>query len=432
MSTKRRIIQGIGANGVGHAVTILVQLASVPILMHAWGIELYGEWVTVSAIPSYLALSDIGLSLVAGNSLALMAEKGDPAEMQVIYQSTWVMVTALSMSVLLLAMCLVWFTSPAPLLGLTRISGRTLDWTLLFLFFYMAFSMQSGILQLPFKVLKRNPMAVAVVNLIRLGEWVAAVAVVLAGGGVVLVAMTFMLARAAGNLSFGVLVSRSQSSLRIGVRHARLGTIRSLLRPSLAAMCFPFGLSLTVQGFVLLVGGMIGSIGVAVFSIYRTFTRVPIQLATAINRAVWPELSYAVGAAQITKARRLVIKMLLSGIILSIASFATVRLFGADAIDLWVGKTLAHNPPLLLGLALAASVHILWQPYWVALMATNMHTRFALAFLVISAISLVFGWIFLRGVGLPGAGYAILMGEMLLSVAAYYSYHRNSKALEHA
>ena len=432
MSTKRRIIQGIGANGVGHAVTILIQFVSVPILMHAWGIKLYGEWVMLSAIPSYLALSDIGLSMVAGNSLALMAEKGDAREMQAIYQSTWVMVSALSMGVLLLAMSVIWFASPAPLLGLTRISSRTLDWTLLFLFLYMAFSMQSGILRLPFKALKKNPLAAAVVNLIRLGEWIAGTAVALAGGGVVLVAMAFMLGRVVGNVSFGILVSRSQSSLRIGVRHARLRTIRSLLRPSLASMCFPLGLSLTIQGFVLLVGGTIGSVAVAVFSIYRTFTRIPIQLATAVNRAVWPELSYAAGAAQITKARRLVMDMLLSGILLSIVSFVAVYFFGTDMIDFWVRKTLAHNSALLLGLALAASVHVLWQPYWVALMATNLHTRFALAFLVISASSLVLGWIFLRGAGLPGVGYAILVGELLLSVAAYYSYYRNFRALEYA
>ena len=70
MSTKRRITQGIGANGFGQAVTILTQIASVPILIHAWGMDLYGEWITLSAIPAYLVLSDIGFTSIAGNSPA--------------------------------------------------------------------------------------------------------------------------------------------------------------------------------------------------------------------------------------------------------------------------------------------------------------------------------------------------------------------------
>ncbi|BAN35167.1 putative flippase [Sulfuricella denitrificans skB26] len=424
MSTKRRIIHGIGANGFGQAVTILIQLASVPILIHAWGLQLYGEWITLSAIPSYLVLSDIGLSLVAGNSLALIAEKGDIRQMQTIFQSTWVMVSSLSIVVLIPVVVIVWFIEPGQFLGLTKITGGTLSITLLLLFSHVALSMQTGILQLPFRVLKRNPFSVAAVNVIRLMEWVVATVVVLTGGGVVEVAVAFLLVRMLGNVSLWLILGRSGSPLRIGISHASLQTIRMLLRPSLASMCFPLGLSFTIQGFILLVGGMVGSIGVAVFSIYRTFTRVPIQLATAINQAIWPELSYAFGANDIDKAKKLVTKMLQFGIVLSIVSALAVYFLGETVIDLWVTKALAHNSLLLIGLTLAALVHILWQPFWVALMATNKHTRFAWYFLAISALSLLLGWVFLLAFGLTGAGYAILLAECLMFAAAFFSYNR--------
>lgn len=424
MSAKRRIIHGIGANGFGQAVAILIQLASVPILIHAWGIQLYGEWITLSAVPAYLALSDIGLSLVAGNSLALLAESGDIREMQTIYQSTWVMVTSLSVAVLIPVIIIVLFNDPGRFLGLEQITGGVLKATLLLLFSHVAMSMQTGILQLPFRVLKRNPFSVAAVNIIRLSEWACATLVVLAGGVVAEVALTFLSVRMLGNFCLWLILKRSDSALQFGIHYASLRCIRTLLRPSVASMFFPLGLSFTIQGFVLLVSSTIGSVGVAVFSIYRTFTRVPIQVATAINQAIWPELSYAFGANDMARAKVLVAKMLQFGAVLCLLSALAIFFLGEAAIDLWATKSLAHNPSLLHELTLAALVQILWQPFWVTLMATNRHTRFAAYFLVISALSLLLGWWFLATFGLTGAGHAILLAECLMFIAAFISYRR--------
>lgn len=427
MNTKRRIIHGFGANGFGQAVTILIQLASVPILISAWGIQLYGEWITLSAIPAYLVLSDIGLSFVAGNSLALIAEKGETWQMQTIFQSTWVMVSSLSIVVLIPVVVIVWFTEPGKFLGLTQITGSALNITLLLLFFHVALSMQTGIMQLPFRVLKRNPFSVAVVNMIRLLEWAMATVVVLAGGKVVEVALTFLLVRGLGNFFLWLILRRSGSSLQFGIRYASLHTIRTLLVPSLASMSFTLGLSFTIQGFILLVGGMIGSVGVAVFSIYRTFTRVSVQLATAVNQAIWPELSYAFGANDIGKVKKLIIKMLQFAVVLSVFSVLAVYYLGETIIDFWVTKALAHNTQLLIGLTLAASIHILWKPFWDAQMAINKHTHFAVFFLAISALSVILGWVFLLAFGLEGTGYAMLVSECLLAAAAYFSFNRHFK-----
>ena len=429
MSTKRRITQGIGANGFGQAVTILTQIASVPILIHAWGMDLYGEWITLSAIPAYLVLSDIGFTSIAGNTLALMAENNDDRKMQGVYQSTWVMVSILSAAVLTVVAGAVWFTNVGEMIGLSRITNNTLNMTLLILFLHVAMSMQTGILQLPFRPLKRNPMAVSAANMIRLLEWLAATIVVLAGGTVVEFAIAFLVVRVLGNFGLWLAINRSGSSLKLGIRQASMQTIKTLLRPSLASLCFPLGLSFTMQGFILLISSVIGPGAVALFSIYRTFTRVPIQLATAINQAVWPELSYAFGNNDLRKAKKLVIKMLQFGAALSVITAFTVYYKGEDAINLWISSSLEHNPQLLITLTLTGLIHILWQPFWVAQIAINRHTQFALSFLVISALSLALGWIFMIHFDLQGAGYAILLSECLLAGSAIITFTRYFKAV---
>lgn len=48
------------------------------------------------------------------------------------------------------------------------------------------------------------------------------------------------------------------------------------------------------------------------------------QVGTAMNQAISPELSYAFGANNITKAKRLVITMLQFGAVLNISSALTI------------------------------------------------------------------------------------------------------------
>jgi len=67
--------------------------------------------------------------------------------MSAIYQSAWALVTLLSCAVLVPVVATIWLTEPARLLGLTRITGTTLDLALLLLFLHVAMSIQTGILQ---------------------------------------------------------------------------------------------------------------------------------------------------------------------------------------------------------------------------------------------------------------------------------------------
>ena len=64
----RRLRNGFGANAYGQLVVIIIQLAGVPILLHAWGTQLYGEWLILAAIPTYLSMTDLGFSQSAGTT----------------------------------------------------------------------------------------------------------------------------------------------------------------------------------------------------------------------------------------------------------------------------------------------------------------------------------------------------------------------------
>jgi hypothetical protein len=66
-----RLIRGFGATALGPVVTAIVQIVSVPLFLHVWGAKLYGKWLIISAIPNYLALSDMGFATAACNDITM-------------------------------------------------------------------------------------------------------------------------------------------------------------------------------------------------------------------------------------------------------------------------------------------------------------------------------------------------------------------------
>lgn len=98
MSTKKNIIlNGIASIG-SKGVRVVEQLLLVPFFLSAWGAAYYGEWLTLSIIPSMLAFSDLGIGTAASTSFVLAYLSGDKKKSSDIFRTGFVLV---SLSVLL-------------------------------------------------------------------------------------------------------------------------------------------------------------------------------------------------------------------------------------------------------------------------------------------------------------------------------------------
>ena len=94
MAVKRNIfLNGIGQMG-NRIVRILEQLLLVPFFLTEWGAAYYGEWLTITIIPSVLAFSDLGFGTAVSNNFVLSYSKGDKNETANIYKTGIVVITA--------------------------------------------------------------------------------------------------------------------------------------------------------------------------------------------------------------------------------------------------------------------------------------------------------------------------------------------------
>src|SRR5579863_2004584 len=104
---RRRLLRGLGATALGPVVTAVIQLGSIPLLLHAWGAAKYGDWLMLSAVPSYLTFANLGFGDASGSDMTARVARGDRKGALETFQSSWALLLLVSMAVLLAASAVV-------------------------------------------------------------------------------------------------------------------------------------------------------------------------------------------------------------------------------------------------------------------------------------------------------------------------------------
>lgn len=414
MTLKARFLCNLIANIYGQLITIAIQLAGVPLFMHYWGVQLYGEWLILSSIPAYLNFSDIGFAKVGANDMTIRVAQEDKEGALQVYQSIWIFISGLSIVFVCMLLLIIYSAPLATIFSITHLSATQTQLILIVLMFYVLFGLQSGVFSAAFQASGRYALGTLLANTVRLGEGIGSIVALVLGGSVMNIALIMLVIRLLGLLVMWLVLYKNEPWLSLGFKLASKQKIRGLIKPALAFMAFPLGLALSLQGMVLVIGMTLGSAMVVIFSTYRTFTRLLVQMITTLNHSVWPEISYAYGAGELELVNQ--IHRRVSSLTFWIA-FAVVTMLGMNGewiIGIWTRHTFEHNQTLLLLMLAITFINVLWQTSWVVLMATNKHEEISFVFVVSAAIALLVSYEILPLFGINGAGWVLISVEVPL------------------
>ncbi|HGF1008885.1 TPA: lipopolysaccharide biosynthesis protein [Klebsiella pneumoniae] len=415
---KNRLIKGVGANAYGQAITVLIQLVSVPFFIQHWGISIYGEWLILSALPAYLSMSDFGLGAVAGNSMVIKMAQNDKAGALAIYRSVSCFNAGMSLLILLLSTVLLFMTELTQGLGIHQLAGTDIKWVLLLLTFQVLVGLQGSILSAGYRAVERYAEGTALANTSRLIEWGFGMAMLLSGGGVVGVAAGMLSGRLFGYGIAYIRLQRLEPEFYFSVTKGDRQVIREMLTPGIAFLAFPLGLALSIQGMTLAIGSVLGAVAVAQFSVLRTVSRVLVQLVTVVNHATWPEISRSFGAGDLALARKLHVNSCRLALFIGVVCILGMLVFGDMIFNLWLGKSFNLPFVTFLLLLVVALVNISSQASWVVLMATNQHRQFAILFILASCTSIGLAFLTMPIGGVNAAALALLLAEIIILVTA--------------
>jgi O-antigen/teichoic acid export membrane protein len=414
-ATKRRLALGFASNWVSKVANSVIQLVQVPIFFHFWDIRVYGEWLIVNTVPSYLASSSIGFGSVAGNEMTMLESAGDREGALRVFQSCWWLIACICGTIALLLGPVLYFVPVASALNIHWISSTDAR----LIIFYLGLSVLLGqleqLLQSAYTCVGRYPYGSFLKSMISLTAFVAMLVPVVLGHGPRTAALVFAIANGLGTLLLCVLVRRDIPWIEYGWSHASFLEIRRLTAPAIAFMGFPIGNALNLQGTLIAVGYSLGAVDVAIFASARTVSRVALQMVQMVNSTFWPELSLAYGAKNVALTRSLHRRACQMSLLIGVAIVIAMMSFGPWFLMHWTG---GHVPPsrgLLSILLLVVVVYSLWSTSSTLMTSTNQHQRMAVVYLAATSLTCVACFYFARWDGLYGAAAALLISELAMN-----------------
>ena len=409
-SIRQRIVAGMGAGVFGQGVVTVIQILSLPLFLRQWSNATYGVWLLLSAMPSYLSMTDVGMVATAGNRMTMALGHGDLKEANRLFHSALVFVLVMVSVALCIAIPAAMFW---PLKGVQNTDARM---AVCLLAVGVLLAQFCGLSDAVFRATGRFALAVFLGNILRLLEWVGMMVglfwdgsyTAVAGGGLIVrVILTVVI----------ILISRSGNhGITWHWRDASVLEVKALFKPAMSFMVFPLSSALSLQGITLLVGHFFGPVVVALFNSYRTIARVAVQTTAVLSNAVWGEFSFLFGKGGTAAVRPIYARTFWLGVAGSSGLSVILFVAAPTLLRLWSHGRIGFEPTPMLILLVYAAAAGTWHIPRVLLLSTNQHVGLAQWSLLGAAVAVLATFLLEKPMGIDGVCIAMLLSEVLMAV----------------
>lgn len=414
MSLKRKIFNNGLASTLQKVVRVLQQLMLVPFFISSWGAEYYGEWITLTIIPSVLALSDFGFGTAASNTFVLRYAAGDKQGAKNIAKSGIYIITLVIFFALIVSGVTLYILNHFEVFEKSLIDKNDLITALSFMmiarllnFYYQFFS---GF----FRASGRAALSINLITLFNLSNLIFSFLVLILGGGVVEFATVNLILAMIFNPFFSWKSYRiidfketSKASLfKSDVKYIATKGLGYLLSPAWQAIYF--------QGTTFAVRLTLGATGVTIYNTIRTVTRSLNQLFTIVNSSVFPEIQYEKGKGNMNNVRKIFMASVSTVFVVAFFGCIFLIFFGEYFYELWT-KNLLEVPPGMWNIfILGVMFNAIWFSSGVVFNAFNQPYKYALAGLICSIISVISSYFLCLKLGLVGAAIGSIVLDILM------------------
>lgn len=410
---KRRLKLSFIAAASSQVVTIFNQLLLIPILLRAWGLEMYGVWIAVSSLFAYVAsLSEFGFSNVAASELGMKRATGREGELQAIFQSIFLVLFLTACAAVGVGILAATFVPMGDMLGLGT------NWNAPVAILFLIFSLQQpanliGILSC--SILRaEGKMACGQFRfyvLGRIAEFACLATAAFFGAGLALAALLVLIVKVvlAGIMIWTV--RKEADWVRWSVRSAQLSIIRSLIAPAGAHLASSFGTLFGAAGVNIIVSILLGAQALASLAVIRTLGNLSFHAFNVLIQAMWADMSHLVGSGNIVMAQKIVTTVGKVSFWLSLLACAMLALFGSPFIQLWTSGLVQLHWPLFAGQLVSVALACIWRVPSVTLLATNRNARVGIFTLLGAVLSVILTAALVPRFGLTGVGLALCIAE---------------------
>jgi O-antigen/teichoic acid export membrane protein len=411
----RAIAGNVLAGAIGRLVTALGPILVAPLMIREWGLATYGEWLVVTAIPTYVMLSpDFGLAGAIVNRMPFLAAGGRHDEALALYRSGFAVLFAASAAFAIAG----WLAAGAmgwSWLGVHSLAGPAavaiVGWSCAQIFVAQQNFLISGI----YRSARRNARYSGLGTAEAALQLAVAIAVLSRGGAPVTYAFAMAATRAAFFIVVFVDSRRIAPGFTLSWRGVSIRAVRPYVMPGLGLAGMPLVNALQNQGVLLVLGALLGPASVGGFQTARVLANGVKSLYGVLSTAVTMEIPALLGEGRARTVEHLVVRNVQAGAAFAAAAIAGTVVAGEWIYTLWLHGRVAYDAPLVLVLMASLVPSLCGQAFVNLSMARNEIHRVMPILVVAALASLAVSALGARLVGTVGAAIGIVAWEAALA-----------------
>jgi O-antigen/teichoic acid export membrane protein len=408
----RRIFQMLASFFTGQGVSILTQLLVPPFFLHryAHGIEVYGEWIALSAAVSYLGSLNYGIQTYANNEITILYNRGEVEAAKGVQASALRLLLSI-IGVVGLAGTGVLFLPVSRWLHLHHVSEREASITLYLLILQVLTNMMFSLLSYSYMVVGRMHRGLNWLNFQRMLSVLLLSSCVWFRAAFPVLALAQLAAIAVGT-SLVLLDLRSVAPILLpSLRYGSWRQVRSILAPSGHFGLLAVAGFLTWQGPVLLIQEILGPASVAIFSLARVVFAMGRQALSILSFSISQEITHLTGQQNWAQLKRLY-DLSEKVVLLLIPLFSVgILLLSPVLFTVWLHKRSLYDPSLCFMMALVSAVMGIKEHKSQFQSSSNEHEKLAVFALGSYAVTLLISAFLLKPFGILGFMFMWLAAE---------------------
>lgn len=420
------ILKNIAGNFYGVGINLFSQIVLVPFFITYWGIELYADWIALTAISSFFSMSDIGLNTVTANQYSICYNNGNEKVCNSLLVNNIILILSIWILCLIMGIIVFKIIDVSNAINLHIVSSQTGSVVLFLLISKIFISMLSSVYTAIYRAKSMAYKTFFISNTSRLFDALILLIGILLNLSIVFIAFLYCIPSILQFFYYAI-DSRLRYNNKIHFKAFDFLLFKKILIPSVSFMLFPLGYAIIMQGFTLIVNKFFGAESVVLYNTTRTICNFLKVVPNAIKNATWPEFTIAFAKGNNMRMVNLYKKTIILSLSFVILSAIILLIFGDVIYRIWTKDAVEFNFLLMLVYMTSIFFNSIWETSGMALMATNRHARLGILFVCLSCLSFLLAInITPHTSSLIPIVFCILLVDVLLSI---YTLRRSKRLI---
>lgn len=417
------ITKNIALNGVAQVVQKIVrvidQLILVPFFLTNWGEAYYGEWLTLSIVPSILAFSDLGFGSAVSNSFVLSYASGDKQRAADIRRAGLLVVLGAICLGVILSIAILLIGDHQGLFEKCLIERHDAIWAITIMMASRLVGFFNQYVEGFFRAGHKAALGTFLSSGTSLFNIIASIIVLSLGYGVVEYASVHLLTTCISVAIYHWLGTKYVNLTGFKGRVLKSDFVM-FAQKGVGYMMSPMWQIILFQGSTFMVRIVLGSEAVAIYNTARTACRSVSQIVSTINGAIFPELQLEYGKGNMPLVRKIFSFTVCCSSIIGIISTVLLATIGQIIYEWWTNSMLSMPFSIWLVFSLSTLINAIWWTAVVVYRMTNQPSHFAISSISTAAVTVGLTYILSQYFGLMGAVICCLLFEFIMAVYICY------------